>query len=73
MRKSLPRTSASETIDALHLHREANLAVRLGVSTATLRRWVRLGSFPKPVKIGPRASAWRNDEVTAWLDARERA
>lgn len=24
------------------------------------------GSFPRPYKIGARASAWRSDEVEAW-------
>lgn len=28
------------------------------------------GLFPKPVKIGPRASAWLADELIAWKAAR---
>ena len=33
---------------------------------STLYEWVAKGLFPKPVKIGPRASAWLVDEVMAW-------
>jgi len=28
------------------------------------------GEFPRPVKLGERASAWRSDEVEAWIAAR---
>ncbi|TGD74155.1 AlpA family transcriptional regulator [Mangrovimicrobium sediminis] len=26
--------------------------------------------FPRPIKIGPRASAWVESEVTAWIESR---
>ncbi|WP_080437936.1 helix-turn-helix transcriptional regulator [Burkholderia ubonensis] len=29
-----------------------------------------LPDFPKPVKIGPRASAWVESEVESWMAAR---
>ena len=29
--------------------------------------------FPRPLKIGVRAVGWRQCEVEAWLDVRERA
>lgn len=28
--------------------------------------------FPSRVALGPRAVAWREDEVTAWIEARQR-
>lgn len=28
------------------------------------------GEFPRPVKLGRRASAWVEDEVQAWIEAR---
>lgn len=28
------------------------------------------GNFPKPVKLGPRASAWVEEEVDRWIDER---
>lgn len=27
--------------------------------------------FPKPVKLGPQAVAWRQSEVQAWIGSRE--
>lgn len=37
------------------------------ISAATLWRWVANKKFPSPVKIGPRTTAWRVEEVRAWL------
>ena len=28
--------------------------------------------FPKPVKLSTRCTAWRADELNAWIDSRER-
>ena len=43
-----------------------------GIGNATLRRWVREGNFPKPIKLGANCVAWRLDEVDAWLESRPR-
>lgn len=42
-----------------------------GVSRSTLYRWIDAGLFPRPVKIGPHAVAWRDSDVDKWMDARE--
>lgn len=39
----------------------------LPVSRSTFLGWVQTGKFPKPHKIGPRASAWRVEDVRAVL------
>lgn len=39
----------------------------LPVSRSTFLAWVQNGKFPKPHKIGPRASAWRVEDVRALL------
>lgn len=41
-----------------------------GQSAATIYRGVKAGTFPKPVKIGVRASAWVGSEVDAWIHDR---
>lgn len=41
----------------------------LPFSTATLWRKVKAGTFPKPVKLSARVTAWRVEEVRDWLDA----
>lgn len=30
------------------------------------------GQFPKRVAIGPRSVAWKEDEIAAWIEARQR-
>ena len=45
--------------------RRLNAAKRLGISNATIDRWVREGHIIKPTRIGPRACGWSE----AYLDA----
>lgn len=37
-------------------------------SAATLWRRVKDGTFPKPVKLGPRITAWRVEDIRALLN-----
>lgn len=39
-------------------------------SSATLWRKVKAGTFPAPVKLSERVTAWRADDVRAWMQAR---
>ena len=39
-----------------------------GVSNATLYRLVKAHRFPKPLRVGPQASRWRADEITAHIE-----
>ena len=48
--------------------RPRQVAKALGISNATLYRWVASGMFPKPYKLGPSMSFWRTSTVNAWLD-----
>jgi len=43
---------------------------RTAKGRSTIYRAVRAGTFPPPTKIGPRASAWAEPEVQAWIAAR---
>jgi prophage regulatory protein len=38
------------------------------VGPSTLWRWVASGKFPKPRKLSERVTAWRCEDVQAWLD-----
>ena len=40
------------------------------VSPATIWRWVKLGEFPAPVKLGAQTTAWPVEVVDEWLAAR---
>jgi prophage regulatory protein len=43
---------------------------RVGVSRSTAWLWIRQGRFPKPVKIGPNITAWRESEIESWIAER---
>ena len=38
------------------------------VSRATWYAWIKKGHAPAPVKIGPRASAWRVEDVRTFVE-----
>lgn len=51
--------------------REAQLVPHMiPVSPATLWRWVREGTFPRPVRLSSRITAWRTEDVERWIKAR---
>lgn len=41
-----------------------------GLSRSSIYKYISLGMFPKPVKIGERAVAWASDEIDAWVITR---
>ena len=44
-----------------------------GLSRSTIYKWMNEGSFPKPVKLGPRAVGWREADINYWLETRDTA
>tara|TARA_R110001599_G_scaffold353459_3_gene592822 strand:+ start:10670 stop:10894 length:225 start_codon:yes stop_codon:yes gene_type:complete len=43
---------------------------RIGYSRSHAHALAAQGKFPKPIKLGPRASGWLESEVNAWLAER---
>lgn len=43
---------------------------RTALSRSSLYKFVAAGTFPKPVRLGPRAVGWIEAEVQEWLDRR---
>lgn len=41
-----------------------------GLSRSEIYRRVHAGSFPAPIKLGQRASAWAEHEVSGWVAER---
>lgn len=41
-----------------------------GISPATLWRWVKQGTFPKPVSLGPNTTAFDARAVDAWINSK---
>ncbi|HEV8712668.1 MAG TPA: AlpA family transcriptional regulator [Candidatus Binatia bacterium] len=54
----------------LTLLRLPEVCRRTGYSRSEIYRRIATGDFPAPVKLGERASAWPEHEVTAWCGAR---
>lgn len=43
---------------------------KVGVGKTSIYEGVHKGTFPAPIKLGPRASGWLQSEVEAWLQER---
>lgn len=52
------------------LLREPELRRITSLPTTTRERLEAAGLFPKRIKVGPRAVAWLESEVQAWISAR---
>ena len=46
------------------------VAEEIYISVAQVYKLVRLGRFPKPIKLGERGSGWLRTEIDAWLQSR---
>ncbi len=58
--------SQSGSLPATGFIRQAQLIPAIfPFSSATLWRKVKAGTFPKPVKLGPRITAWRVEDIRA--------
>ncbi len=44
-----------------------------GLPRSTVYAMTNKGNFPKPVKLSERSSAWRSDEIQAWIESRTAA
>ena len=58
-----------------HIVRLPQVCEMVGVSPATVWRWVSndampsIPKFPSPFKLGPNSTAWDKAEILDWLDA----
>lgn len=58
------QTASGQSLTLLRLH---EVCRRTGKSRSEIYRRIAAGDFPKPVKLGERASAWPEHEVSAWI------
>lgn len=54
----------------LTLFRLREVCRRTGKSRSSIYRDIAAGTFPAPVKLGERASAWDSREVDTWIAGR---
>jgi prophage regulatory protein len=56
--------------DPIKLYRLRDLSARIGLARSAIYKAIQEGRFPKPVRIGARAVAWRHQDIEAWLQSR---
>lgn len=66
MTKIIHRVALPPLADDVLISR-AEFADRLGISLATLHRWVSNGTLPPPVRLGRRHSVWHSTVVRSTL------
>lgn len=64
-----------QLIDAAtyELWRLPTVKAKTTLSEPSIYRLMKQGLFPKPIKIGHRAVAWKSTEVESFIDTRERS
>jgi len=55
---------------ATRILRRHEVEARYGLKRSTIYDAVRVGTFPAPVHLGPRAIGWVESEVETWIAAR---
>jgi len=56
----------------VQVYRIKELTKLLGVSKETIYFWIRKNQFPKPIKLGERASGWLKEDVEKWLENKKK-
>ena len=67
MRRKEQMDTQPVQLDALL--REPEVRKLTGLSRTQRYRMVKAGTFPAPVKIGGRVSAWRASQISSWLSS----
>lgn len=49
--------------------RLAEVKATSGLKRSAIYDHIAKGTFPKPLRVGPRLVAWRADEIAAWQDS----
>lgn len=66
-------SEANQNQSACAFYRLPKMCEMLGLSKSSIWSLSRNNpDFPKPVKLSAQCTAWRADEVQAWIDSRER-
>jgi prophage regulatory protein len=66
----MPLATTQELSAGFILLRLPQVKLRTGLSRSELYRRIAAGTFPAPIKIGERASAWSSAEVERWIAER---
>lgn len=58
---------------SLQLLRLPQVLERTALKRSQLYRLIKLGDFPKQIKLSERCCAWDSDSVDAWIESRKAA
>jgi prophage regulatory protein len=64
-----PKAINAEPVDTRALLRLKQILRLSPIGASTWWEGVRRGRFPKPVKLGPKTTAWRASDVLALIDS----
>ncbi len=53
--------------------RVPKVAEKLSISVSTVWQYARQGKIPKPIKLSPRVSVWKESDIDAFLEQQEGA
>lgn len=69
---SLENTSTKGLLPETGYVRQAQLIPDIiPVSSATFWRMVKVGDFPQPVKLSERCTAWKVEDIRAWMKSKD--
>lgn len=54
------------------LLRDREVAAMLHIGTTSVWNWSRAGILPTPVRVGPRTTRWRSDQVRAFIERQQK-
>ena len=57
-------------LNAPTILRRHQVQQRTGLSRSTLYQYIKAGTFPAPVQLGPRAVGWLDSDISDWISAR---
>jgi prophage regulatory protein len=50
--------------------RREQVTAKIGLERSAIYQRVKLGTFPKPIQLGPKSVGWVEAEVDAWIEER---
>ena len=63
------KTNTPATFPRDGYSRMQQLLPYLPIAKSTVEDWVKIGKFPKPIKLSATVTAWRNSDIHDWLDS----
>ena len=53
-------------LERMRYVRNKEVCAYLGISRASLHRWIKSGHFPPPESLGPNTKAWKMQTLLEW-------